>query len=480
MAFNRFSEHPLKIFNDDTVVRVHQNTLRVLDRVGIKVDSQEALKLFADYGVRCDFTNQRVFPDENAVNRALKTVSRDYAVFGRQPGSPKALQINMQNSFTISGAAAIKLCDGGKFTEANADDLVDMTVLHDKLDHIDVIINVVEPVTMQSGDLYPLMAATMFSYTAKPLLLQAAGRRDLQKLIQMASLLAGGNAELQKRPLFMTGSNAELPLHITSENAEILIDAARANVPCSLGCYIMAGSSGPFDVLASLVQRTAVVLAAMILTQAARPGSSYGFSCHNGCCDLVTGDVVTMSPAAMQLIAGSVQMGRFYNVTTMGLSATEAKRPDAQAAAERIFSLTTCLTAGASLVHGATAEMSGMELADFAQCVIDNEIAGYLFDFIKRPDLSQIDQSADMLDEIENNPEYKGLGFLAHPTTLKQCRSPRYCPDMFSCGMLSRWLAGDRRDLLQKAQDRADQLLREKTSYVPDDLKNELFSIARR
>jgi trimethylamine:corrinoid methyltransferase-like protein len=181
----------------------------------------------------------------------------------------------------------------------------------------------------------------------------------------------------------------------------------------------------------------------------------------------------------MHLIAGSVQMGRFYNVTTLGLSATEAKRPDAQAAAERFFSLSTCLTAGASMVHGATAEMSGMELADYAQCVIDNEIAGYLLDFIKSPDLSQIDQTADVLDEIENNPEYKGLGFLAHPATLKQCRSPRYCPDMFSWGMLSRWLAGDRRDLLQKAKDRADHLLREKTSYIPNDLKDEMFSIAR-
>ena len=478
MPHNAFAQNPLKIFSDDSVRRIHKSALHLLDAVGVRIDCEEALALLADYGVRCDLQRRRAHPDEDCIQRALKTVQREYELFGRKPGRATPLQIAPDTTHAISGGAAIKLYSGGAYRDAARKDLVDMAVLHEKLDNIHVLINPVEPAEMRGRSIYPEIAAELFCHSSKPLLLQANGRRDIRKLIHMGALLVGGEQELARRPRFMTGANGEPPMAITRAGAEILIDAPRAGIPVSMGVYLMAGATGPLDVAASIVQRTATNLCALTLTQAAKPGSSCDFSCQSGCCDLATGDVVTMSPMAMQIVAGSIQVGRFYNLPTHSIAATEAKTPDGQASGERFFSLAVSLMAGASFVQGATSEMSGMELADFAQCVIDNEIAGYLFEFAGGVGMDRLDEAVGVIEEVVKDPQYSGLYFLGHPHTAKHSHQRACAPDLFSIGMLSRWLAEKRDNLYDMAQRRVKELLAERRDLIPEGLKAGLFQIA--
>ena len=310
------------------------------------------------------------------------------------------------------------------------------------------------------------------------MLLQVNGRRDLEKIIRMASLLAGGEDKLRKRPIFMTGTNSEPPLKITKEGAEVLICAAQRGIPVSLGVYVMAGATGPLDAAASVIQRTATVLTGLVLTQATRPGSAYDFSCHSGFCDPKTGDVITMSPQTMQLVAGSIQVGRYYGLPTHSLAATESRTPDAQASGERFFSLSISVMAGASLIHHTTSCMAGMELADFAQCVIDNEIAGYVLDFAEGISLNDLDETIQVIHDVVEDPQYSSLSFLGHPHTARYCRKHTYKPDLFSIGMLSRWMTGKREFLYTKAESRAQELLKEREEFVSSDIKRELLKLA--
>ena len=372
----------------------------------------------------------------------------------------------------------MRVYDGGAYRECTRQDLIDMTVLHERLDPIDILINVMEPKDMVGPWMYPEIAAELFAYSSKPLLLQAAGREDLKRIHAMATLLAGGEKALRKRPLFMTGINAEPPLHITNDGAEILIDAARAGVPVSLGDYIMMGSTGPLDVAGALAQRTAAVLTGLVLTQAAQPGSIYDFTCHSGACDLKTGDVVTMSPHVLQLIIGSIQMGRSYGMATHSLSLTEARAPDAQAAAERSLALSVSVMAGATMTSFVTGGMAGFELADYAQCAVDETICRFLDDFMGGVELDNLDESMAAVEDVVRLPEHRGTYFLGHPHTAKYARQRSYQPGVFTVGSLTRTLTAREKTVYQKAEERVKGLLDDRTPMAPPDLHQELLRLA--
>ncbi|MDO9465315.1 MAG: trimethylamine methyltransferase family protein [bacterium] len=478
MAYNWFTQNPLKVFSDESVQKIHTSVICLLEKVGVCIDSEEALILLREYGIRCDLKKMRAYPDEKSIQRALKTVQKGYKLYSRKFNEQQMLNIDLTTTHTISGGAALKLYSRGKYTDATKNDLVDMIVLHEKLDNINMLINVVEPTDMKDENIYPKIAAELFCYSSKPLLLQVSGGIDLKKIIRMASLLVDGEDKLKKRPIFMTGINSEPPLKITKEGAEVLICAAKASIPVSLGAYLMAGATGPLDVVASIIQRTATVLTGLVLTQAAQPGSIYDFTCHSGSCDLKTGDVITMSPQVMQIVAGSIQIGRYYGLITHSLAATEANAPDAQASGERFFSLIISVMAGASVIHHTTSCMAGMELADFAQCVIDNEIAGYVLDFAKGISMDTLDEAVRVIKDVIEDPQYSALSFLGHPHTVKYCRKQTYKPKLFSIGMLSRWMAGERQSLYEKAEKKVGKLLAERQEFIPQDVKQKLFKLA--
>ncbi len=451
---------------------------RISDTLGVRIDSPEALSLLADLGVRCDHRSGRAFPSGSDVARALDTVTRGYTLHERRPGG-RVLPVDSRHTYTVSGGAALRMFADGQYATATWDDLIDTTVLHQALDQVDVLIDVVEPPELEQGTLYPVVAAVLLSYSTKPLLLQAGRREDLRKIVRMMTLVAGSEAALRARPLFMTGTNAEPPLQIGKEGAEVLIDAARAGVPVSLGDYMVLGSTGPMHFLAAQAQRTATVLTGLVLTQAAAPGSIYDFSCHSGACDLRTGDTVTMSPDVLRMCAASVQVGRHYDLVTHSLACTEARGPDAQAVAERSMALVAAFLSGATFVHHATCCMAGMELADHAQSVLDNELIGRARGLTQSTEAEGFEEALAALGEVVTDPLYAGLGFLGHPHTAARCRRSSPGETLFEAGQLARWLTGERTGIAERAERVAQEVLREKQACVPNDLQEELFAIAR-
>lgn len=478
MATNIFAHNPLKIFSDENIEIIHGHVLRLLKSTGVRIDSEEAHNLLEDYGVRCNRENRRVYPNEDNIKKALASVSREYDVYKRNTEKNECIRANKNNTYVICGGSGVRMYDNGKYTKVTLDDFIDSIVLDENLDNIDILINPIEPEEFRGENLFLKMAAYLFSYSTKPLLLQVSGRRDLAGIIRMARLIAGGESELKKHPLFMTGTNAEPPLHITKEGAEILIDASKNMIPVSLGSYYMAGITGPLHVVGGIIQRAATVLTGLLLTQAVKPGSIYDFTCHSGLSDLKTGAVITMSPEVMQIVLGSIQLGRYYGLNTYSLACTDAKMPDAQAAGECFFAMSGSFMAGATFISNAIACMAGMELYDHAQSVIDNEIAGFVKVFAKGPCMQQLEEALGSIADVVSNSDYENLKFLGHPFTVRMCRKNVYSPKIFEQKMLSTWLDGDRTSVLEKARSRAKEIIIGKRRLCVDNqLKKELFKL---
>jgi trimethylamine:corrinoid methyltransferase-like protein len=74
------------ILSQDQIERVHQATVRVLSRVGVRVYHDPVLERLADAGAAVDRDSQTVKIDENLLMDSLEKAGKSYILYGRDVG----------------------------------------------------------------------------------------------------------------------------------------------------------------------------------------------------------------------------------------------------------------------------------------------------------------------------------------------------------------------------------------------------------
>lgn len=409
---------------------LHEATLRLLNRIGVKVESEEARDLFADAGIRVDPLTERVYPRQEDVANALATVPSTFQVYGRRSVDP--LVIGGEQTYIMSGGASLRVLTlEGTYEEATWEHLRQFNHLLDALPQIHMLLNQVNPQPSCDG-YYRRIAAEMLCGTAKPCCLQAGEAADVTAFVEMGAILRGSHEALAAKPVFITGANAEPPLNIPAHAADILVEASRSGVPCGMGDYVMMGISAPITLAGALVQRNAVQLAALILAQLAQPGAAFYYVASSGSANMRTLDPITADPYVARLLRDAVALGRSYGVPVCALVCTDAGAPDQQAACERTALLQIALTAGAHLIQGPTSMMDRMTLSSFAQAIIDHEIVSYLL-AAQQPTIATMDRLAlRAIKEVAEDISPAGLKFTTHPHTTEHLYESAWQPTIFN------------------------------------------------
>jgi trimethylamine--corrinoid protein Co-methyltransferase len=448
--------------------------LRLLTRVGIRVESEEARDLFADNGIRVDPLLERVYPRQEDVANALSTAPSTFKVYGR--GS-HPLVIGGDGVFILSGGASIRVLTlDGAYEEASWEHLRQFNLLLDALPNVHMLLNQVDPQPPCNG-YYRRIAAEMLCGTGKSCCLQAGDAADVAAFVEMGAAIRGSREALAAKPIFITGSNAEPPLCLPAHAAEILIEASRNGVPCGVGDYVMMGITAPITPAGALVQRNAVQLAALILSQLAQPGAAFYYVGSSGSADMRTLDPITADPASARLLRDATALGRSYGLPVCGLACTDAKSPDPQAACERTALLQIAMGAGAHLIQGPTSMMDGMMLSSFTQAIIDHDIVSYLL-AAQQPTAASIDMLAmSAIREVAEDVSPQNLKFVAHPHTAEHLHDAEWQPAVFSSAPFSaaRRLA----PLLERAESVARTiLLTHQPESLPPDVEGAIRKLA--
>jgi len=409
---------------------LHEATLRLLARVGVRVESAEARDLFADNGIRVDPLLERVYPRQEDVTAALATAPATFKVYGRRTHDP--LVIGGDDIFILSGGASVRVLTlEGAYEAASWEHLRQFNLLLDALPNVHMLLNQVDPQPSCDG-YYRRIAAEMLCSTPKPCCLQAGDAADVMAFVEMGAAVRGSREALAAKPVFITGSNAEPPLCLPAHAAEILMEASRSGIPCGVGDYVMLGVTAPITPAGALVQRNAVQLAALLLSQLSQPGAAFYYDASAGSANMRTLRPITADPAAARLLREATALGRSYRLPVCGLACTDAKAPDAQAATERTALLQTAMHAGAHLIQGPTSMMDGMMLSSFAQAVIDNDIAGYLL-AARQPIAASMDMLAlGAIREVAEDVSTREFKFAAHPHTAEHLHDTDWQPAVFS------------------------------------------------
>jgi trimethylamine--corrinoid protein Co-methyltransferase len=130
-----------------------------------------------------------------------------------------------------------------------------------------------------------------FEWTSKHIQMGAITADQAKKMLQMAAVLTNGPESLAKRPILSAVQCPISPLTFEKGLTEAQVEFARGGIPVVAMAASVAGLTSPITLTGTMAQITAENLASLVITQAARKGAPFVFSCDSCPGDLKTGSI---------------------------------------------------------------------------------------------------------------------------------------------------------------------------------------------
>lgn len=363
-----------KVLSDDDLNRIHEATLAVLERTGFSFQGcAEAEQLFADRGCRAD--GERVHIPRGVVEEGVSLIPRRDTIshYNRSLGfvAPLSLQQGVVNFGLIGNAYT--LYDYGKKQARNCleSDVNDKLLVLDSLPNFQYDCcnlfcaserGIGRPVPRPYDDLESCLVFLRKWVCGRAV----PGRKilpfgDRNTTPEEARLTVLGRAILEgvesTRALLMrdqcfTWCNPLSPLKIKASEAKSIMDAARSGIGMNMiSPEVMWGATGPVTLAGALVQHNAEVLAGVLLSQFAAPGSACIYGCVSAPMDMHTTETHHGGFETALFNAAVVQLADRYGLPTrLSVGNTSEGAPGPRAYAETALGLYLGAAAGGNVI----------------------------------------------------------------------------------------------------------------------------------
>lgn len=306
----------LNVFSDDECYEIHLATLEVLQHVGIFVEDEEAMEIFGDHGARVDKGKKIVKIPPHLVEAAIASAPPKIYLAARNPIHDFVLE-NTRVGFTNFGEG-VQVVDPhtGELRQTLKQDVADTAKVIDALDEIDVYLRAVGAHDVPQAVAPLHNAEAFFPNTGKHCFIGPINGFNVQKLVEMAAIIAGGEEALRDRPLLSFNTCPVSPLKLVRDCCEIIIGGARAGVAVNILSMAMAGGSSPVNMAGTLVDHNAEVLAGIVLGQLTCKGTPMIYGSSTTAMDLRFGLAVVGSPECGMINAAVARLGNYYGLPT--------------------------------------------------------------------------------------------------------------------------------------------------------------------
>ncbi len=473
MPIPRLRCNDYRVLNDDQIRRVHLAVLQVLDEVGVFVEHDGALRIFADHGCNVDFAKRRVCIPEHVLRKALATAPSRFTFYGLRPEYD--VQVDTQSIYTIGGSSALTVLDlDGNRHPATLQDLEDFTRLQDALPNLHIMHGIVNPQDIPQEGFDRRLFAAVMKNTARNYYSQGTGGSSVKDQIEQAAVLLGGTDAVRRRPPFTIVLCMISPLTQSEIRVEELLACAAENIPIYVEVDAQPGATTPVTIAGTLVEECANVLCGITLAQLVRPGLPCVFAIASGAMDMATMCYSGGDPRATLLHCATAQMARFYNLPFQGGTGIDALYSDVQAGYERGMQVLANALAGTNFIHLSIGMIEQMMTASYEQCLIDNEILDAAFAIARGVEVTDETLAVDVIRAVG-----PGGNFLEHPHTGEHFREHCWFPKLTVRSRYETWAAQNGKDMRQRANEEARRILRDHhPAYVDDKTKAELDKLA--
>jgi trimethylamine---corrinoid protein Co-methyltransferase len=406
-----------RILSRSQMDAIHDASMRILAQTGVRVYNGEAVGLLRDAGAFVDDDVQVRIP-AHLIEWAVGASPSNVTIYNRS-GSD-AMQLGRRRTYFGTGSDTPNVIDPytGERRLAVLADVGNFARICDALAHLDFVMCMgiasdKEPAVAELHHFLAMVRNTTKSIVYTALDLEAAG-----KLLEMASLVAGGEDAFRQRPFAIMYIEPVSPLVFAPDVIRKLLFCAEHGIPCIFMSGMLGGGTGPITSAGSLALANAESLAGILIAQLKRKGTPVVSGGGVLGLDMRSAISSYSSPEFMLSMAAISEMAEYYGLPAYGYAGcTDAKRFDEQAAADAAHWVMMAALSGSNLVHDVGFIESGMT-SSFDQVVFSNEMIGKCASILGGIRADEESLAVDVTHEVG-----PGGQFLNHKHTAKHFRS---------------------------------------------------------
>jgi len=459
----------------DDIYRIHTATLEVLERVGVRVEEENALKLLSDVGAEVNNREKVVKIPQHLVDEAVRSSPRTILFAGRDKKHDLRLEGKRVHFGTGEGAISVFDHETGSIRPSTRMDIANLARLADGLASIDFVMPVftAQDVPHQALPLHDLHMA--LKNTEKPVMVVDFGL-DADYLIKMASVVVGGYEKLKERPILGMYSEPTSPLTHGRDQTRNLMTFAKWKLPIAYIPAPASCSTAPATMAGTLVQLNAETLSGNVIAQFTSKGAKY---VHGACAtafDPRTGAFPYGAPEWMLINLATAQLGRYYGFPTWSTGGcSDSKVLDGQAILEAALSLFVAAQSGANLIHDVGSFLNFGLTGCLELLTICDEIVSMITYVLNGIEVTDETIAIDVIGRVGPRGHY-----LSQSHTLKFFKKEHWFPALLDRQTRDAWIKNGTKDLVKRASEKTKQIL---DTHIPtplaSDIEKELDAVVK-
>ncbi len=461
-----------KPLTEESIDKVHQTVMQVIEEVGFEVNSGAVLELFKGAGAWVDQEKRLVrLPRERAME-LIEMAPSEVRLCGQD--EKHDILLGGRRVYTGTGGTALYIYypDTGQRQLASLDDLKRIARLVDKLDNIHLFMLPTYPseLPVEQVDVNRFFAG--LDNTTKHVMGGVYTLDGVKRVIQMAELVAGSSERLRQRPLISMIACSVSPMKLDGQYGDLVVTIAKSGIPVVCPAEPLCGATSPVTLAGNLVIQTVDSLMGVMLTQIANPGTPVIFGSVATSIDLRDFKYLAGSVEMGLLNAAGAQMAQFYKLpfyATGGM--TDSKVLDAQSGYESAVTSLLCALAGANFIHDAAGLMEFALTVCYEKYVIDNEILGMVMRAVEGIKVDDDTLAFDLIKQVG-----PGGNFVTAKHTRRFMRSEHYQPSLSNRDSREEWEAMGGETTWERAAKEVKEIIANHDYSLPVEIKQQVLA----
>jgi trimethylamine--corrinoid protein Co-methyltransferase len=413
----------VQILSDREIQTIHDGSLAILKKTGIKVHHDDVLKLIAEAGVQVDKHRKVAHLPEQLVMDCIARAKKRYVLYGRD--LERTARLGYGDFILMSSPGQYGWIDSrsGRLRSATIQDARDAICLGDALPNINIVGSMAQPEEVSEKYREVLLTAELVKGTNKTTRTWVFNRRTARYVLEIYRAIAGGEKALREHPMVEAFLEPISPLQLPRDGLDVMMEFVQAGQPVSIGPMAMVSGTAPATLAGTLAQENAEILAGVVVSQLLAPGTPVTYGGIPHIMDSRTSICSFGSPEQILMAVAMVQMGRFYGFPVyINVGLTDAKVLDVQAGIEKGTSMMLGALAGADM-FGHAGICGTDHGAGLIWLVIDDELMAYVKRVVRGFEVNTDTVATEVIDTVGPAGTY-----LAEEHTVKHFRDELWLP----------------------------------------------------
>ncbi len=449
------------LLSQEQIYQIHRATLKILERTGVDVYSEEGLSLLRSAGCTISEKRRVKIPSE-IVEEAIKSAPSKIVIFNRD--GEKSMVLGGNNVYFGTGSDCVYTidCRSKERRKTVRQDIADATLVSDYLPNIDFVMSlgIASDYPVKHSYIHAFQA--MVENTKKPIVFTAADKNDCSTIIEIASAVVGSYDKLKQVPFIINFSEADSPLVHSEEAVGKLLLCAGKEIPVVYISGPASGATGPITLAGVLAQANAEALSALVMHQLKKKGAPIISEAQASIMDMRESTYNYGGPETRVVNAASHDIYHYYRIPVFGYAGcSDSNILDEQAAIESSLWCLMSALSGANLVHDVGFLGFGL-IASLQMVVMTDEIIAMVKRMMEGIEINKETLALSVIDRVG-----PGGHFLVEDHTLRHLRGSHWYPKLLNRKNFQNWEREGKKTLGDKLDERVKDILKE---HIPEPL----------